>query len=98
MASAWSSTTSVAIATSGSCLIFVSTGSSAGAVFPLVGTISICGSKLVKNDATRSWKPLNTLSTMTNAIVATATPTTEMADITLMALVDFLEKMYLRAM
>ena len=34
----------------------------------------------------------------TNAIVATATPTTEMADITFMALVDFFEKMYRRAM
>ena len=69
----------------------VSTGSSAAADLPLTGTTSSCGSKEVKNDATRSWNPLNTLSTMTMAMVATATPVMEMADITFMALVLFLE-------
>ena len=34
---------------------------------------------------------MNTLSTMTMAMVATATPVMEMADITFMALVLFLE-------
>ena len=48
--------------------------------------------------ATRSWKPLNTLRVTTRAMVATATPTTEMALMTLMALVDFFEKRYRRAM
>ena len=41
---------------------------------------------------------MKTLRVTTNAIVATATPTTEMALITLMALVDFFEKRYRRAM
>jgi hypothetical protein len=45
-----------------------------------------------------SWKPLNTLSVTTKAIVVTATPTTEMALMMLMACVDFFEKRYLRAM
>jgi len=39
-----------------------------------------------------SWNPLNTLSVTTKAIDATATPMTEMALMTLMAWVDFLEK------
>ena len=41
---------------------------------------------------------MNTLKVTTRAIVATATPNTEMPLMTLMALVDFLEKRYLRAM
>ena len=53
---------------------------------------------MVKNDATRSWKPLNTLSTMTSAIVATATPVMEMTEIMFMALVLFFENRYRRAM
>ena len=73
-------------------------GSSAATVFPATGWIFSCGSKEVKNEATRSWKPLNTESVTTKAIVATATPTTEMALITLMACVDFFEKRYRRAM
>ena len=46
----------------------------------------------MKKLATRSWKPLNTDKTMTRAIVATATPMTEIREITLMACVFFLEK------
>jgi hypothetical protein len=72
-------------------------GSSAGALLPLTGTTFNCGSIWVKKDATRSWKPLNTDRVTTKAIVATATPITEMPLITLMAWVDFLEKRYLRA-
>ena len=59
---------------------------------PCAGTTSICGSKAVSNDATRSWKPLNTLSVTTNAMVATATPTALMALMRLMTCVLFLEK------
>ena len=73
------------------------TGSSAATVLPSAGVTFNCGSNEVKNVATRSWKPLNTESVTTNAIVATATPMTEMALITLMACVDFFEKRYLRA-
>ena len=58
----------------------------------LTGVTFSCGSKEVKKEATRSWKPLNTLSVTTRAIVATATPTTEMPLMTLMAWVDFFEK------
>ena len=57
-----------------------------------------CGSKLVKKVATRSWKPLNTERVTTSAIVATATPITEMLLITLMTCVDFFENKYLLAM
>ena len=46
----------------------------------------------MKYVATRSEKPLKTLSTTTNAIVATMTPTTLMDEIMLMTLVFFLEK------
>ena len=92
MASAWSFTHSDATSTSGSFLTFCSSGSSAGAVFPSAGTSSICGSKDVKNDATRSWKPLNTLSVTTRAIVATATPTALMQLMMFMACVLFFEK------
>ena len=63
-----------------------------------MGTTFSWGSKEVKKEATRSWKPLKTLRVTTRAIVATATPTTEMALMTLMALVDFFEKRYRRAM
>ena len=48
--------------------------------------------KAVKKVATRSWKPLKTDKVHTNANVAKATPQTEMAEMTLMALCDFLEK------
>ena len=61
-------------------------------VLPVAGLTSSCGSKAVKSEATKSWKPLKTLNVTTSAIVATATPTTEMPLITLMAFVDFLEK------
>ncbi len=61
------------------------------------GTTLSCGSKLVKSEATRSWKPLKTLRTMTRAIVATATPITEIELMTLMTCVLFFEKRYLRA-
>jgi hypothetical protein len=87
-----SSTVSVATSTSGIWRISVSIGSSAGAVFPSTGTTLSCGSIWVKNEATRSWKPFKTLSTMMSAIDPSATPITEMSDITLMALVDFFEK------
>jgi hypothetical protein len=43
-------------------------------------------------------KPLNTDKTMTNAIVPTATPNTDRAEITFMALCDFFENKYRRAM
>ena len=59
---------------------------------PLAGTTLICGSKAVKNDATRSENPLNPLSTTTIAIVATATPITDMALMMFIACVLFLEK------
>ena len=91
-ARAMSSKVSVAMATSGRRRISVSTGSSAGTVLPCTGTTFSCGSKLVKKLATRSWKPLNTLSTMTSAMVATATPMTEISEMMLMAWVFFLEK------
>ena len=67
-------------------------GSSAATVLPFKGTTFSCGSKEVKKDATKSWKPLNTLIVTTKAIVATATPMTEMPLMTLMAWVDFFEK------
>ena len=98
MANAWSSTLSVATSTSGSARIFASMGSSAGAVFPFAGTTSICGSNAVRNDATRSWKPLNTLNVMTSAAVAMATPTALMPLIRLITCVLFFEKRYRRAM
>ena len=88
-AKAMSSKVSVAMATSGRRRISVSTGSSAGTVLPCTGTTFSCGSKLVKKLATRS---LNTLSTMTSAMVATATPMTEISEMMLMACVFFLEK------
>ena len=60
---------------------------------PVVATpAKKAATKEVKKEATRSWKPLNTESVTTRAIVATATPTTEMALMTLMAWVDFFEK------
>ena len=59
---------------------------------PFTGVILSCGSICVNSEATISWNPLNTLSVTTNAIEATATPTTEMPLMTLMAWVDFLEK------
>ena len=89
---------SVATSTVGSVRIFCSVGSSAGAVLPCAGTTSICGSKAVRNDATRSWKPLNTLSVTTSAIVATATPTALMPLIRLITCVLFFENRYRRAM
>ena len=46
----------------------------------------------MKNDATRSWKPLKTDRTMTRAMVATTTPVTEMPEMMLMAFVDFFAK------
>ena len=98
MASAWSSTHSVATSICGSWRIFVSIGSSAATVLPSAGITFSWGSNDVKKVATRSWKPLNTESVTTSAIVATATPITEMALITLMACVDFFENRYLRAM
>ena len=97
-ARAWSSTHSVATSTSGRVRIRCSTGSSAGAVFPCAGTTSICGSNAVRNDATKSWNPLNTLSVTTSAIVATATPTALMPLIRLITCVLFFEKRYRRAM
>ena len=97
MARALSSTVSVATSTCGSWRISVRMGSSAGAVFPCVGVTFSCGSKAVKNEATISWKPLNTLSVTTRAIVATATPMTDMALMMLMTFVLFFEKRYLRA-
>ena len=54
MAIAWSSTLSIATSTSGSVRIFSRMGSSEGAVFPFTGTTLSCGSKEVKNVATRS--------------------------------------------
>jgi hypothetical protein len=93
-----SSTDSVATSTSGRRRIFVSTGSSLGTAFPSTGTTFSCGSNCVKNDATRSWKPLNTLSTMMSAVVATMIPAIEIIEMTLMAFVDFFEKRYRRAM
>ena len=60
--------------------------------FPVTAVIFSSGSKAVKKVATRSWKPLKTDKVHTNANVAKATPQTEMAEITLMALCDFLEK------
>ncbi len=56
------------------------------------------GSKELNNERTRLSKPLNTDKTTINAIVPTATPTTEIAEITLIAFLDFLEKRYLFAM
>ena len=61
-------------------------------VLPLAGMTFSWGSMAVKNEATRSWKPLNTDMVQTRAIVATATPQTEIAEMTLMAWCDFLEK------
>ena len=52
----------------------------------------------MKRVATRSWNPLNTESVTTKAIVAMATPNTEMAEIRLMTFVDFFENRYLLAM
>ena len=60
--------------------------------FPVTAVIFSSGSKAVKKVATRSWKPLKTDKVHTNANVAKATPQTEMAEMTLMALCDFLEK------
>ena len=88
---------SVATSTCGSSRICVSFGSSAATTLPLTGVTFSCGSNDVRNEATRSWKPLNTLSVTTKAIVATATPTTEMPLMTLIAWVDFFEKRYLLA-
>ena len=65
---------------------------------PLTGDTFSCGSNVVKNEATRSWNPLNTLNVTTRAIVAMATPTALMALMMLMACVLFFEKRYLRAM
>ena len=52
---------------------------------PSVSVILSCGSKAVNRLATKSWNPLKTLSVQTKAIVAIATPTTEMALMMLMA-------------
>ena len=87
-----SSKVSVATSICGSFLILYSAGSSAATDFPVTGTTLSCGSKLVKKLATRSWKPLNTDMTMTRAMVATATPMTEIMEMTFMAWVFFLEK------
>ena len=69
-----------------------SLGSSEGMVFPLAGVTFSGGSMAVKKEATRSWNPLNTDIVQTRAIVAKATPHTEIAEMTLMAWCDFLEK------
>lgn len=52
----------------------------------------------MKSDATRSWKPLKTESTMMSAMVATITPMTEIPEMMFIALVLFLANRYLRAM
>ena len=67
-------------------------------VFPWDGVTFSCGSMAVKNEATRSWNPLNTDIVQTNAMVARATPHTEIAEMMLMAWCDFLENRYRRAM
>ena len=55
-------------------------------VLPLASDTFSWGSNAVKSPATRSLKPLKTLSTHTKAMVATATPTTETMLMMLMAL------------
>lgn len=87
----------MATSTCGMCFTLVSTGSSAGTVLPVAGQIFSCGSNDVKSVATKSEKPLKPLSTTTRAVVATATPITEMPLMMLMACVLFFEKRYLRA-
>ena len=52
-----------------------------------------CGSKLVNDDLMTSWKPLKMDIVITIAIVANASPQTEMSEMMLMALCLFLEKM-----
>ena len=68
------------------------TGESSGNVAPRVGTSSSWGSNAVNKDDTKSWKPLKTDKTQTNAVVAKAIPMTDIIDIALIALWLFLEK------
>ena len=85
MASACSSTHSVATSTSGSFFTFIIAGLSDAMVLPLTEVIFNCGSKDVKRVATRSEKPLKPLITTTIAVVATATPMTDTILMILMA-------------
>ena len=57
---------------------------------PSTAVIFSSGSKLPKEEMTRSRKPLKTDSTQTSAVVATATLHTEIMEMMLMALCDFL--------
>jgi hypothetical protein len=53
---------------------------------------------LLNIDATMFVNPLNTDKAQTNAVVATTTPHTDTMEMMLMALCDFFEKRYRRAM
>ncbi|MNZ93932.1 hypothetical protein D3C78_1130250 [compost metagenome] len=63
-------------------------------VFPLTTSILISGVNLLYNERTITSKPLNTDKIIINAAVPINTPTIEIADIILIALVDFLENKY----
>src|SRR5690554_4054524 len=65
--------------------------------FPSLTDIFRSGSNALNIPSTILPKPLNTDSTHTIAMVAMAIPHTEIIEITLIALCDFLEKRYLRA-
>ena len=60
--------------------------------FPVAGVICNWGSKALKVLAENSVNPLNIDNAHTSAAVATVIPQTEISDIILMALCDFLAK------
>lgn len=67
-------------------------------VLPSAAVIFRSGSKVLKIDVTNVSKPLNTDNTTINAMVPTATPVTETAEITFIAFRDFFANKYLFAM
>jgi len=66
-------------------------------VLPKEGVIFRSGSKVLKIDLTISSSPLNTDNIMIRAIVPTATPVTDTAEIILIAFLDFFANRYLLA-
>ena len=58
----------------------------------------ICGVMVLNILSTTSSKPLNTERIIINAALPIKTPNTDIAEMILMALVDFFAKRYLRAM
>ncbi len=66
-------------------------------VLPSAAVILMSGSKVLKMELTILSRPLKTDSMMMRAIVPTATPATDTAEIMFIAFLDFFAKRYLFA-